>query len=168
MSHKKILDYIQNEQLKTFSTWDKFSTKSLGEAMGLYWIWTKIPIEDLQKIPVANPANNSEVNISKLAKERSDLKNIFNNPRDGYTVVYNGKGILKYRINQEFNNSSEGTGTLSLAKREGFNSKDWAVSFFDFNDEKHKKALDSLSFSDATDLERNWRIEFGIPILSRN
>ena len=51
--------------------------------------------------------------------------------------------------------------------------KEWAVSFFDFDDEKNKEIFDFLKEDDAyikyaSDLEKLWRLEFGHPIFCRH
>jgi hypothetical protein len=69
---------------------------------------------------------------------------------------------------QELNCNDRRTGTLNLSNRRGFYEENWAISYFDFDNADNAKIVKQLSYSDdAENLESNWRIEFGIPILTR-
>lgn len=103
-----------------------------------------------------------------------------------FRIVYNGIGGykreskssgLRERILQELNCNSPGTGTLNILNRSD-SEKDWdikwAVSHFDFDDEDNIKILKSLECEGnlydkyAKAIESNWRIEYGVPILTRH
>ncbi|WP_338357506.1 hypothetical protein [Yeosuana marina] len=54
-----------------------------------------------------------------------------------------------------------------------FKLENWAIYYFDFDDEKNKSILKILKTKDpytdyAKDLENLWRLEFGTPILFRH
>ena len=171
---KTILAEIQNRQLTTFCSLKDFRDKRPlilpRNHRGLYWIWSNLTFDNLQKIPTK--PDTKEVPISKLVSQRRDLANINKISHNGFTIVYNGIGGyektpasfgLRERILQEITSTNKHTGTLNLSNRRGFNIENWAVSYFVFDDSGNLKYPD-----DAKDLEMNWRVEYGIPILTRH
>ena len=177
---KTLINQIQNEQLNHFYTLTEFiNNKPLAtKRRGLYWLWTNLDFSELKK---ATPIKGSkEVPIDRLVEHRDGLNNITNINKDGFKIVYNGIGGykktpaafgLRERINQEITCNDYRTGTLNLARR--FKPENWAISFFDFDDEKNKAILKTLKTKDpyadcAKDLENLWRLEFGTPILCRH
>lgn len=67
MNYKSILEEIQNRQLKTFCSISSFKDKQHLRQLptkhrGLYWIWTNLSFEDLQKI--STKPDTREVPIS--------------------------------------------------------------------------------------------------------
>lgn len=184
-----ILAKIQERQQATFCLLEDFydndHPKSLSrKRRGLYWIWSKLEPGDLENTKTRD--GTMEVPIEKLACQRHGLANICgitHKKHKGFVIVYNGIGGyktktptssgLRERILQEFNCNDPRTGTLNLLNRPGkFQDKgNWAVSYFDFEDEtnsdlKKKFKLDYAKH--AKYLEMNWRIEYGTPILTRH
>ena len=54
-----------------------------------------------------------------------------------------------------------------------FSLENWAISYFDFDDEENKEILKVLNTKEpyldfAKELENLWRLEFGTPILCRH
>jgi hypothetical protein len=188
MNLKKLFSEIQKRQIETFSLVSEFKdSKKIPNLptkhRGLYWIWTDHSFIDLQKI-LTKP-KTKEVPISELVSRRCELNNICKVSHDGYKIVYNGIGGykkepaafgLRERINQELNCSDKRTGTLNLLNRfNDYNSIDnWAVSYFDFDDINNQELVKSIPFEKklylehSKNLEIDWRIEFGIPILTRH
>lgn len=176
VNHKNILRIIDAQQRSNFCPLKDFRDKSHIKKQptknrGLYWIWTNLSLDELQEIP---QGGIKEVPIKELVIQRRSLMGIIDTSKivkgDGFTIVYNGKGNRE-RIRDEFKcGKANSTGTLNIENRlgEGFNIENWAVSYFDFD--ANKKLLDEyhLSYKDAEDLERNWRIEYGTPILTRH
>jgi hypothetical protein len=182
MNFKNILNEINLIQIGNFYSMDTFIDKGTSilprNKRGLYWIWTNYDFEDL-KSAINN--HNSEVPISKLIDQRQGLNSVCQVEHNGFKVVYNGiggyktnpKGFgLRERILQELNSNDYRTGTLNIRNRYE-NNINWAVSFFDFDDEENKKLLSFLNETEAylnyaSDLEKLWRLEFGHPILCRH
>ena len=182
MDYKHILEQIQEQQLTTFCTLDRFLSEGTSilptRRRGLYWIWTRL---DDTLLSLARDNHRSEVPIIKLILQRSTLKHICQVKQSGYKIIYNGIGGyksvpasfgLRERIRQELNSMDHRTGSLNLMKRFD-DQKEWAVSFFDFDDEKNKEIFDFLKEDDAyikyaSDLEKLWRLEFGHPIFCRH
>jgi len=175
---KSILAEIQNRQLDTFCMLEEFRYKRplvlpRGHC-GLYWIWSNLTLDDLQNMPTSR---KTEVPISELVRQQRGSTKICKIKLKKFTIVYNGiggkkpsakSGGLRERILQEFKARHELTGSLNLWYREGFDIKNWAISYFDFNDRANEKIIKHLTYSDhAGILETNWRIEFGMPILTR-
>ncbi len=188
MNLKKLLNQIQEKQIKTFQLVSEF--KNINNLpnlptkhRGLYWIWTNHSIENLQRI-LTKP-KTKEVPITELVSRRFELNNICNISQNGYKIVYNGIGGykkeppafgLRERINQELKCSDKRTGTLNLLNRiDDCNSIDnWAISFFDFDDKHNQEILKTLEYEKnlylehSKNLEIDWRIEYGTPILTRH
>lgn len=177
---KLLLGKIQENQLSTFIKLNEFfNQKPLPtKHRGLYWLWTNLDNETLkQAIPLAQ---TKEVPIDKLVTQRENLKCVANITNNNFKIVYNGIGGylkekpsfgLRERINQEVTCNDYRTGTLNLSRR--FNLDNWAVSYFDFDDEMNKVVLERLNTNQpykdfAKDLENLWRLEFGTPILCRH
>jgi hypothetical protein len=177
MNYKKVLEEIQKKQLLTFSSVKDFkNNKTLkSHKRGLYWIWTDLSFSDLKKI--TTPQNTKYVPIAELVEEREGLVNICDISNKGFKIVYNGIGGyrekpifgLRERINQELNCNDHRTGTLNLINRDGINIYNLAISYFDFDDSDNSIIMENLTYlRDAKNIEMNWRIEFGIPILTRH
>lgn len=184
MNIKKVLDEINKIQLKNYCNANEFRNNSkLGKGRGIYWVWTNLTFDELK---TTKETHNGEVPIGKLIKEREELKCICNIKINDFRVVYNGIGgykgktvkdkcsyDLRGRINQEFYSNDPRTGTLNIENRNNFNIENWAVSYFDFNEnEEIIKMLpepENKSYYEeyANMLEINWRIEYGHPILNR-
>lgn len=182
MNYKTIVNEIQIKQFNDFYCLADFlniGTSALPKnRRGLYWLWTRLDFEQLKDV---KNNHNSEVPISKLIEQRIGLSTICQIEHNGYKVVYNGiggyktnpKGFgLRERIMQEYNSKDHRTGSLNLKNR-NLNINDWAISFFDFDDEKNKNVFEFLKEEEAyinyaSDLEKLWRIEFGHPILCRH
>ena len=187
---KQILEAIDKKQRKSLYPLEEFKKRPpLGKlptgSSGLYWFWTNHTPEELMRYK--KPKKNSgEVPISKLVSQRHDLTHIYREiNNEGFYVVYNGiggrssksvKSGLRKRINQELFCKNEGTGTLNLLNRfeEGSNHEEnWRISYFDFEDDKNEDILEPLKSTNAykdfaPTLELLWRIEYGIPILTRH
>ena len=183
---KAILAEIQRRQLRTFCSLSEFLDEDCPGYLqpgrrGLYWIWTKLSFDQLGKIETKS--KTQQVPIEKLVHERRKLANIASGKNEGgFWIVYNGIGGykettlssrgLRGRILQEFTANNNRTGSLNLSGRSGrpYNEGDWAVSYFDFDDEKNSKFVEQneIKYRDAKDLEMNWRIEYGTPILTRH
>jgi len=178
---KDILTEIHNRQLATFCLLKDFQDKRHLEKLprrhrGLYWIWSNLTLDKMQKIPTR--PDTKEVPISELVRQRCGLTNINKISHNGFTIVYNGIGGyektppafgLRERINQELNCNDRRTGTLNLLNRKFGGIENWAVSYFDFDDPANAGITKYLSYSDdAKVLEMNWRIEYGTPILTRH
>ena len=175
---KNILEKIQERQLETFCSEEDFRHKKPlilpTNRCGLYWIWSNLSDDNLQKM--SPEINDSDVPISKLVTQRHGLTNICRIAQEiaqkKFTIVYNGiggygktSGGLRERILQEFK-GGKGTGSLNLSNRKNFKTENWAISFFDFDNPIIKQA--GLTYSDdAEDLERDWRIHYGTPKLTR-
>lgn len=188
MNLKDVLVKINEKQLETFSLLSDFKNYNKKPNLptkkrGLYWIWTNHTFRELQEI--LTKEGTKEVPISELVSRRYQLDNICKISKNGYRIVYNGIGGykkepaafgLRERINQELNCSDKRTGTLNLINR--FNEcnsiENWAVSYFDFDDPENHSILNSIPFKKnfylehSNNLEIDWRIEFGIPILTRH
>ena len=182
MNYKIILQEIQKRQLEHFYSLDDFI--SMGTTLlpkyrrGLYWFWSRL---DYQLLREAKDNHKSEVPISKLIEQRIGLNSICHIENKNFKVMYNGIGGyktnprsygLRERILQEINSTDIRTGTLNIRNRYE-NNINWAVSFFDFDDEENKKYFPFLNEPDAyknyaSDLEKLWRLEFGHPILCRH
>jgi hypothetical protein len=186
MSVKKVLEEINIIQLQNFCSLNEFRTnKNLGKGRGIYWIWTNLDFEKLEKLETAH---KGEVPIGKLIAERKELNNICKLTHNNFKVVYNGIGgylgtdkkekysyDLRGRINQEICSNNPKTGTLNLSNRKNHEIENWAVSYFNFdNYEDLLKNLGnpqnskSIYAEFANMLEMNWRIQFGHPILNRH
>lgn len=194
MDYKQLITTINEKQIKTFKNLVDFrgiKQSSLPtKRRGMYWIWSNLTLDELAKIDKSTKIkikpNTKEVPIKELVSRRRNLKNSCKVNYNGYTVVYNGIGGykkeppaagLRKRINQEINCSSNRTGTLNLENRfDDFNTiENWAVSFFDFDDEENKEILKkspiegtNFYLDHAKNLEIDWRVEFGTPILTRH
>jgi hypothetical protein len=144
---------------------------------GMYWFWTNLDFDILQEtIPLED---TKEVPIGKLVKNRRGLSCVSKVSKDDFKIVYNGIGGyrtpsksfgLRERINQEITCNDYRTGTLNLSRM--FSLENWAVSYFDFDDEENKELLNILNTKEsyldfAKELENLWRLEFGTPILCR-
>ncbi len=189
MDYKNILTEIQNRQLTTFCSVSTFRNKKHIQNLptkhrGLYWIWTNLSFDNLQKITTR--PDTMEVPISQLVSQRHELKNTNKISLNGFTIVYNGIGGyqkepaafgLRERINQELNCNDRRTGTLNLLNRlntEFNNIDNWAISYFDFDNQDNLEIVNRLTFNrnhyldNAKTIETNWRIEYGTPILTRH
>lgn len=192
IDYKSILKIIQERQLTTFCSISTFKDRKHSQYLptkhrGLYWIWTSLSFDSLQDIKTRPETN--EVPISQLICQRYNLENINKISLNGFTVIYNGIGGyrtepatfgLRERINQELRCTNSRTGTLNLLNREINNSKisidHWAITYFDFDDQDNSEVLRPLLspinhnhyLEFAKDLETNWRIEYGTPILIRH
>ena len=181
---KDILNRIQEEQIKSFITLDKFhKVKEHYEVLpprrrGLYWLWTNLSFQIL--LEIKKKPGTQEVPIGKLIAQRSKLNNIATIEKDNFRIVYNGIGGynkipatfgLRERINQEIHCNDYRTGTLNIVNR-GMEAKNWAVSFFDLDNPKNAEIVNDLKTYDpyqyAKDLEMLWRLEYGTPILCRH
>ena len=166
-NYKDFLKRINDEQRSTFCPLEVFRKAPYPLAthrQGLYWIWTNLSDDDL--IAIRDDEETARVPISKLVQERRNLENICKEKKEGFRIIYNGIGSgLRERINQELNCSSMATGSLALQTR-GVKDENLRISFFDFGDNKHILG-DYNYLDDAESIEINWRVEFGIPILSR-
>ena len=177
---KDILTEIHNRQLTTFCRVEVFRDKQHLEKLptkhrGLYWIWSNHTLDDMQKIPTR--PDTKEVPIAELVRQQRGEANITKISHDGFTIVYNGIGGydkipaafgLRERINQELNCNDPRTGTLNLLNREFSTIENWAVSYFDFDAPENVDITKHLSYSDdAKVLEKDWRTEYGLPILTR-
>tara|TARA_R110002051_G_C8766033_1_gene502619 strand:+ start:119 stop:661 length:543 start_codon:yes stop_codon:yes gene_type:complete len=178
---KELLHEIQEQQLKTFISLNEFrSQKPLPtKRRGLYWFWTNLSNVELEQTITLE--NTKEVPIGKLVKYRKGLSCVSDIKKDNFKIVYNGIGgykslsksssCLRKRINQEIRCKSTGTGTLNLINI--FPMKNWAISYFDFDNEGNKEILKVLNSKEpyiefAKELENLWRLEFGTPILCRH
>jgi hypothetical protein len=144
----------------------------------MYWFWTDLSFELLEE--TISLENTKEVPIGKLVKSRKELNCISKVSKDDFIVVYNGIGGyrtetksfgLRERINQEISCNDYRTGTLNLNRM--FSLENWAISYFDFDDEENKQLLNILNTKEpyldfAKELENLWRLEFGTPILCRH
>jgi len=187
MDYKTIIGEIHKRQLKTFCLLENFQHKKHLQFLprkhrGLYWIWSNLTFEQLQKLPTR--PNTMEVPISKLVNQRKNLKNICIQEENGFTILYNGVGGyknepaafgLRERLLQEFNCMDGRTGTLNILNRQNeFNNiNNWAISYFDFDDSRNFEIMGNIPcnhsyyLENAKTIETNWRIEFGTPILTR-
>lgn len=175
MTYKQILHKIDEVQISNFVSIDDFRNIDLDntlhtEQQGLYWFWTNLTNEQLKQIDTRE--NSKEVPISYLTYKRESLSHSCNYFHGGFRIVYNGIGSgLRERILQELKCSSKNTGTLNLQRRTNLNN--WRVSYFNFSNPKNQDIIKELSdesfpyYSYAEELERDWRIEFGQPILNR-
>lgn len=179
---KNIITDIHNAQLKTFCSLDSFLDKNtcplLNRTRGLYWFWTDIEISKLANGVKAHI--NKEVPIKKLINHRKDLNLICKVLNKNFRIVYNGIGGYKKepakfglseRIRQEFQGNGPTVGTLNINRVS--KSKNWAVSYFDFDAEENKDIVKKLKSKNpyleyAKDIEMMWRIEYGTPILCRH
>lgn len=188
MNLKNLINKIQERQIETFQLVSDFqdwkSKPNLPtKRRGLYWIWTNHSSESLQTI--LTKADTKEVPITELVTRRHQLENICNVSINGFKIVYNGIGGykkeppafgLRERINQELNCNDKRTGTLNIINR--FNDcnslGNWGVSYFDFDNPTNQEILKLLPYEKdfylehAKNLEIDWRIEYGIPILTRH
>ncbi|WP_431244228.1 hypothetical protein ACQ9BO_07645 [Flavobacterium sp. P21] len=182
MDYKNVLQQIQEIQLETFCTLDRFLSEGTvllpRHRRGLYWLWSRL---DYDLLSLARDNHKSEVPIIKLIAQRSKLSYISTVEHNGFKIIYNGIGGyksnppafgLRERILQELNCMDHRTGTLNILKRFD-NQEDWAISFFDFDDNNNKAIFGFLYEEDAyskyaSDIEKLWRLEFGHPILCRN
>ena len=173
---KSVLTDIQDRQLTTFCLLKDFPSDPLPRKhRGLYWIWSNLTSDQLQKLPTR--PDTKEVPITELVSQRCELTKICKVAHKGFTIVYNGIGGykktpanfgLRERIMQELNCNDRRTGTLNLSNRHGFDVENWTISYFDFDNADNAKIVKHLSYSDdAENLESNWRLEYGIPILTR-
>ena len=181
---KDVLIEIHKRQMETFCSLEKFRGKGnqvylSSKSRGLYWIWTNL--SDMQLKKIKTDRDTKQVPISELVSQRCGLKNINKIVHNGFRIVYNGIGGykkqpsssygLRGRILQEFNCNDKRTGTLNLSGRDGiiFKEKNWAVSYFDCDDDDNSEIITGLTYPNhAKMLEMNWRIEYGIPILTRH
>lgn len=177
---KSLLHKIQEQQLKTFTSLNDFrSQKPLPtKRRGLYWFWTDLSNEELEQTITLE--NTKEVPIGKLVKYRKGLSCVADVKKDNFKIVYNGIGGyrtpsksfgLRERINQEISCNDYRTGTLNLNRM--FSLENWAISYFDFDDEENIEILEVLNSNEtylefAKELENLWRLEFGTPILCRH
>jgi hypothetical protein len=179
---KNIISDIHKAQLKTFCSLDSFLDKEtcplLNKHRGLYWFWTDLSINDLAKGVEGNI--NKEVPIKKLIAHRKDLNFICKVKDKKFRIVYNGIGGynkepakfgLRERIRQEFQGNGPTVGTLNIQRVSS--SKNWAVSYFDFDAKENRNIIKKLKSENpyldyAKDLEIMWRIEYGVPILCRH
>ena len=187
MNYKELIHKIHNRQLDDFYPLENIlkDTKILPKNRGgLYWLWTKLDYDELVNVCDEND-NKNEINrkvpLSKLISQRKELSHICSIEKNSYKIVYNGIGGyktnpksfgLRERILQEYNSKDNRTGSLDL-KKYNFSINDWAVSFFDFDDDSNKEYFDFLKDENAylkyaSDLEKLWRLEFGHPILCRH
>ncbi len=182
MDFKKLIRDIDQAQRKTLVSIEDFRKKEFCKTLpvqsrGLYWLWTNLEIDDLKDS--VEPHENKEIPIRDLIDRRADLSCISKETIEGYRVVYNGIGGsrtpekhsgLRKRILQEITANGKNTGTLNMSRVSNVNN--WAVSFFNFDDNKNAEILGGLKSKDvylkyANELETIWRLEFGIPILCR-
>jgi hypothetical protein len=178
---KPLLYKIQEKQLKTFINLNDFrNQKPLPtKRRGLYWFWTNLSNTELEQTITLE--NTKEVPIGKLVKYRNGLSCVADIKKDNFKIVYNGIGGyrtltkscsgLRERINQEISCNDYRTGTLNLNRM--FSLENWAISYFDFDDEENKEILKILNVKEpyldfAKELENLWRLEFGTPILCRH
>ena len=166
---------------------------------GLYWIWSNLDLGKLGDMRQREPSKN-EIPFSELISQRRDLNctcEIHHNKYPGFIIRYNGIGGhgkttptaarfgLRERIEQGFNSTHKKTGALKLKSRTGYDEKNWAVSYFNFDDDKNweiiKPLADNPDKDDPSDpevikliysnyanaLELCWRIYYGTPILTR-
>ena len=177
MTYKHFLHKIDEVQLSTFSNIEDFKNMDLENSLytnsqGLYWFWTNLTNEELKEIDFN--IDSREVPIAYLTERRDSLNNICNYYHEGFRIVYNGIGSgLRERILQEINCNAKNTGTLNLQRRT--NLDNWRVSYFNFTDSKNQKIISalgngsnySLYYEFSQEIERDWRLEFGTPILNR-
>jgi len=181
MNYQIILKEIHEKQLETFCSVKKFrkNTDLLKNHRGLYWIWTNLSFSDLKDITTTE--NPKEVPVPKLVKLRENLTNIYRTlNNNNFTIIYNGIGgygkkyvtSLRDRINQELFCNAKGTGTLNLLNRtiKGKTINDnLAISYIYFDENSSSEINKKLKNPEgAKEIETNWRIEYGIPILTRH
>ncbi len=195
MNFKRIIEKIHTIQKTNLVDLTDFRGRGVGKgtellpvkSRGLYWLWSKTPIEKLAK---SLPSEGAHVPIDKLLKNRSGLSHICKVSDGDYRVLYNGIGGyttwtkksvygLRGRINQEVNCNNIKTGTLNIAGR-GLSIDEWKVSFFNFDDSENRHILEKLAeeekvldvaklYNDyANELEILWRMHYGTPILCRH
>lgn len=179
-----IINKVHRKQLDRFYKWDEFNTDALQtKKRGLYWIWTTLSNEQLSK--ALHIKGSKHIDISKMIIQRDGFNHICKiqhptNPE--FRIIYNGIGGFKKRTNscsglrerilQEFNGTGVNTGTLSIISTK-LNPSKFAVSFFNFDEKNNTIELPFLKETNAylkyaSDLEKLWRLEFGIPILCRH
>ena len=177
MTYKQLIHKIDEVQISTFSNIEDFKNMGLENSLftnsqGLYWIWTNLTNEELKEIDFIT--DSKEVPIAYLTERRESLNNICNYYYKGFRIVYNGIGSgLRERILQEINCKAKNTGTLNLQRRT--NLENWRISYFNFSNPKNYKIIStlgndkhySLYYQYSQELERDWRLEFGTPLLSR-
>ena len=185
---KQIIGEIDKSQRKTRRTLNEFleiEPKDILERhhRGLYWFWTKLNSKELMQYRIAVEGTR-EVPIHLLVAQRQNLNHVCKVEEDGFQIVYNGIGGykkepanfgLRERIYQELNSNHHLTGTINLLNRSKQDAikENWCISFFDFDDKRNKDILKQLKsknpYTDyAPTLELLWRLEFGIPILTRH
>jgi hypothetical protein len=181
MNYREIVQEINAIQLKTFVLRKDFTTAILpAKQRGLYWLWTNLSYDDLEK--AKSPQEGSRhVSIASLIRNRKELQHICKEQHNGYQMVYNGIGgykieskgsCLRSRILQEFTASNYKTGSLNISNTDLL-PENWAISFFNFDDERNKKLFPFLNEEQAykkyaAELEKLWRLEYGHPILCRH
>lgn len=195
MNFKSIIEEIHKVQKNNLVDLEDFRGRGEGKgtailpvkSRGLYWLWSKTPIE---KLAESLPSEGAHVPIDKLLKNREGLNHICEVSDGDYRVLYNGIGGyttwtknsvygLRGRINQEVICNNIKTGTLNISGR-GLDISDWKVSFFDFDDSENRHILAKLSEKEkkiniaelynefANELEILWRMHYGTPILCRH
>jgi hypothetical protein len=148
---KSLLYKIQQQQLKTFINLNDFrSQKPLStKRRGLYWFWTNLGDTELEQTKTREKTR--EVPIGKLVKHRKGLSCITDIKKDNFKIVHNGIGVyrttskafgLRERINQEISCNDYRTGTLNINRM--FSLDNWAISYFDFDDEEKDFILEEL------------------------
>lgn len=186
IAFKNIVEAIHEAQLQTLVPLETFREKEYLKTLptrnrGMYWLWTSLSFDDLErKTKISTKEEHKEVPIKKLITQRKDLKNTCKIQFEDYVVVYNGIGGykkepasfgLRERINQEVKANGPTVGTLNILQNS--NIKQWAVSYFNFDDPINEKIISQLNSKNpyiefAKDLEMLWRLEYGTPILTRH
>jgi|GEM_PF-5754662 len=175
------INKIHRKQLDKFYKLDEFNINALKpKQRGLYWIWSSLSNEELSK--ALHIKGSKHIDISKMIIQRDGFNHICKiqhptNPE--FRIIYNGIGGykkttknnsgLRERILQEFNATGKNTGTLSIKSTELDLAK-FAVTFFNFDENNNTNELPFLNGVDAylkysSDMEKLWRLQFGIPIL---
>ena len=193
MSIKEIIEEIDKSQRETLVSLTDFRGRGKGKgtnilasrSRGLYWLWCKTPLGQLQQ---TDHHGGAHVPIKKLLHNRNGLDHICKEKDGLYRLLYNGMGGysewkegsyygLRGRINQEVISNNTKTGTINIAGL-ALDLDDWKVSFFDFDDPRNQDILKELPdmakahigeiYSEfANELEVLWRMHYGTPILCR-
>lgn len=183
IDYKQTVQTIHLAQIKSLYTLDNFKKEVTTKVLerkhrGLYWIWSSETFDNLAKVITAE--QTKQVPFERLISQRKGFSHICQPMFKNFRVVYNGKGGylknskgfgLRERILQELNCSDHRTGTMNLENRNIERAK-WAISFFDFDSVENQTLISEIKESNfyekyADALEVGWRLEYGIPILSR-
>lgn len=154
------------------------SGKQLRTLGGLYWIFTRLSVAQLQKVG-SHPLGGRPIDIGLMARLYGDLPHSIKEPfvtDQSWLCVYNGCDRpectnpypLKKR-SRDHQNGNKSTGSLAIARHNNDlvrNPENWKVRLITTDRISELQKTQATPFK-LEQIEQAWRLVFGWPIASR-